>query len=358
MRRWVSVAVTAVICVAALVLGMEFMDYTKSQGPISPSDSELITIEIGEGIGVEGIAKMLEDNILIKDAKHFIIRSTLERTAGKYKAGVYNLSRSMSVDEIMRTLVEGVKREVVKLTIPEGLTTEQTMQILTEAGLMTEEEFWSEVESGAFDYTFLKDAPKGRERLEGFLYPETYEVYKDAGAHAVIDMLLLQFDHVYFGEIDSDLAGVERGLTLREVVTIASLIERETAVPGERPVVARVIFNRLDEDMPLQIDAAIQYALGTPREQLTNKDLEIDSPYNVYKNKGLPPGPICNPRKDSLDAVVHPDDNDYIYYVLDPALNGMHRFSKSYDEFLSNKAAYQDALAERDAGGGDGEGGE
>jgi UPF0755 protein len=160
--------------------------------------------------------------------------------------------------------------------------------------------------------------------------------------------MLGQFDKLFTNEDYTRAA--EMGYSIREIVTIASLIERETAVPGERPVISRVIYNRIDDDMNLQIDASIQYILGTPREQLTNADLEIDSPYNLYTNKGLPPGPICSPRMDSVDAALHPEENDYIYYVLDPALNGMHRFSESYDEFLSNKAVYQEAIAERDAG--------
>jgi UPF0755 protein len=349
MRRTVAIVVTFVIVVVAIWFGTQFISYTDAQKPVDPNDSALISVEIPENAGLEGIASILESNGLIKSARYFIIRSKLERSGSKYKSGVYEFSRAMSSEDIMRQLVEGIKREVVKFTVPEGLTSEQTMNILTEAELMTEEEFWSEVENGEFDYRFLNDAPAGRERLEGFLYPETYEIYKDEGAHAVIDMMLGQFNKLFTD--DSYAAAEERGLSVREIVTLASLVERETAVAGERAVIARVIYNRLDDDMPLQIDAAIQYALGTPREQLTSDDLKIDSPYNVYVNKGLPPGPICNPRMDSVDAALYPDDNDYLYYVLDPELNGMHRFSHSYDEFLVNKEAYQNALAERDAEG-------
>ncbi|MDR1495883.1 MAG: endolytic transglycosylase MltG [Clostridiales Family XIII bacterium] len=346
-RRWVSIGVTAAIVVFAVWLGTQIMAYTEAQKPVDPSDSAVVSLEISEGTGLEGIAKTLEENGLIRSAKFFALRSNLERVGDKFKAGDYEFSRAMSVNDIMGILVNGIEREAVKFTIPEGLTTAQTMSILTDAGLMTEDEFWNEIENGQFDYRFLQDAPAGRDRLEGFLYPETYEVYKDVGAHAVVDMLLGQFDSLF---TDDDYARAEKlKRPVREIITIASLIERETAVADERPVVARVIYNRLKDDMALQIDAAIQYALGTPREQLTNEDLEIDSPYNVYKNKGLPPGPICNPRKASVDAALHPEKNDYLFYVLDPALNGMHRFSASYDEFLVNKDAYQAALAARDA---------
>jgi UPF0755 protein len=253
----------------------------------------------------------------------------------------------MSVDEIMKLLIEGIKREAVKFTVPEGLTTRQTMNILIEAGLVTEEEFWNEIENGQFDYRFLEGAPAGRERLEGFLYPETYEIYKDEGAHAVIDKMVGQFDSLFTDEDYTRAEKLKR--SVREIVTIASLIERETAVPDERAVISRVINNRIKEDMPLQIDASIQYLLDAPKEQLTEEDLQIESPYNLYLNKGLPPGPICNPRIDSVNAALHPGKNKYLYYVLDPALNGMHRFSEGYDEFLSNKSAYQEAIGARNA---------
>jgi UPF0755 protein len=347
-RRWISLGVTAAVVIFAVWLGMQFMDYTEAQKPVDPADTRVTGVEIVAGDGLEGIAQKLKENDLIRSAKYFMLRAKLERAGDDFKPGAYEFSRSMSVEDIMGLLVEGIKREVVKFTIPEGLTLTQTMNRLVEAGLMTEAEFWNEVEKGQFDYRFLEGAPEGRERLEGFLYPETYEAYKDVGAHAVLNILLGQFDHLFTEE---DYARAEeRGYSVREIVTIGSLIERETAVSDERPVVARVIYNRLKDDMPLQIDAAIQFALGAPREQLTNDDLEVDSPYNLYKNKGLPPGPICSPRMASIDAALEPAENDYLYYVLDPALNGMHRFSEGYDEFLVNKDAYQEALAARDAG--------
>jgi UPF0755 protein len=158
--------------------------------------------------------------------------------------------------------------------------------------------------------------------------------------------MLGQFDTVFTDE-DYDRAAKLK-YSVREIVTIASLIERETAVSAERPVVARVIYNRIKADMPLQIDAAIQYLLDTPKERLTEQELQIESPYNLYTNKGLPPGPICNPRAESVDAALHPEKGNNLYYVLDPALNGIHRFSESYEDFLSNKAAYQEAIAARD----------
>ncbi|MDR3225718.1 MAG: endolytic transglycosylase MltG [Clostridiales Family XIII bacterium] len=347
LRRIISISITAVVVILAVWFGTQFMAYNDAQKPVDPNDNTKIAVEINEGIGLEGIANLLEQKGVIKSAKFFSLRSAIEHTGSEYKAGAYEFSRSMSADDIMKLLIEGIQREAVKFTVPEGLTTKRTMDILVEAGLMTEAEFWNEIENGQFDYRFLEGAPAGRERLEGFLYPETYEIYKDEGAHAVIDMMIGQFNSLFTEEDYERAEKLKR--SVREIVTIASLIERETAVSDERAVISRVINNRIKEDMPLQIDASIQYLLDAPKEQLTEDDLQIESPYNLYLNKGLPPGPICNPRIDSVNAALHPGKNKYLYYVLDPALNGMHRFSEGYDEFLSNKSAYQDALAERNA---------
>jgi UPF0755 protein len=346
-RRKASIIVTAAVVVFAVWFGTQFMAYMDAQKPADPDDKTLVSVEIPAGAGMRGAAKILEEKGLIKSARFFALRSQVERAGNDFKAGTYQFAKSMSVDDIMAILVEGEKREVVKFTIPEGLTTEQTMDILVKAGLTTEGAFWDEVENGRYDYRFLEGAPAGRDRLEGFLYPETYEVYKDEGARAAIGKMLAHFDSLFTDDHYARAEEMKR--SVREIVTIASLIERETAVGGERPVIARVIYNRLAGDMKLEIDAAIQYILGAPKEQLTNDDLETDSPYNLYQHKGLPPGPICSPRIDSIDAALHPGENDYLYYVLDPALNGMHRFSAGYDEFLVNKEAYKKVLTERDA---------
>jgi UPF0755 protein len=185
----------------------------------------------------------------------------------------------------------------------------------------------------AYGYAFLQD--KGIETTEGYLFPRRYDFEKGVTAVQVVDRLLGQ----YLLETESlDIAGAKKrhGLTEHELVTVASLIEKESANAEERPVIASVIYNRLRRDMPLQIDATIQYALERPKENLSLADLEIDSPYNTYENKGLPPGPICSPSRQSLEAAIDPEQTDYLYYVLE-ADDREHFFTDDYDAFLRAK---------------------
>lgn len=184
--------------------------------------------------------------------------------------------------------------------------------------------------------------PAGANRLEGFLFPETYDVFATSMEHDIINRLLGQFDAVYKDEYYN--RATELGYDLNQIITIASLIERETRVDSERAIVASVIYNRLNMGMALQIDATVQYALGEQKDRLSYKDTEIDSPYNTYKVPGLPPGPICSPGEASIKAALYPENTQYVYYVLDAKMDGSHRFSKSYDEFLKNKNAYINAL--------------
>jgi UPF0755 protein len=339
-----KLAVFAVILIAvaagswiAMEIGMQ---------PVNSADTSQVSVTIPQGAGTSAIATVLEDAGLIRNKTLFRIRSRLDGRDGNYKAGVYLLTRDLSMRVIMAELVKGTEALTKRFTVPEGLTVMQTADALDEAGTISRDEFLNEVaawESGTtardeFPYRFLADAGG----LEGYLYPETYEVYLDASAHDVINRMLSQFDKLFTEEYYGKAEAL--GLSINEVVTIASLIERETRVPEERAVVASVIKNRMAAGMPLQIDATVQYALGENKERLSYADLEVESPYNTYKIEGLPPGPICSPRIECIEAALNPADTSYIYYVLAPELDGRHNFTKSYDEFLRFKDAYMKAI--------------
>jgi len=150
--------------------------------------------------------------------------------------------------------------------------------------------------------------------------------------------MLAQFDKLYLPLYYDRAAQME--MSVRDVVTMGSIIERESVVASERPLMAGVFYNRLAQGMRLESCATIQYILGEPKEFLTNADTQIESPYNTYLHDGLPPGPICNPRMASIEAALYPDENDYVYFVLSPSLDGTHNFSADYNEFLRNKDAY------------------
>ncbi len=322
----------ALICVA----GFNF--YLVSGGKaLNANDTTTVIVTIPEGSGTGKIAGILVENNLIADATAFKLQSRFKGNDGKYKVGSYVLSPSMTMEEMMNIIIEG-KQQTKRFTIPEGYDIKRTAQKLSSEGFIDIDAFLEQIQSGTFEYPFLKDAPLGPDRLEGYLYPETYDVYESATEADIINRMLQQFDKLFTQEY-YDRAN-ELGMNINQVLTMASLIERETRVKDEKAIVASVIKNRIDQGMKLQIDATVQYALGEQKERLLYEDLEIDSPYNTYKIIGLPPGPICSPSIDSIYAALYPADTDYLYYVLNPSLNGTHSFTSDYNQFLRDKQNY------------------
>jgi UPF0755 protein len=279
---------------------------------------------------------------LIKNAKVFSLYLRYEGQSGLLKTGKYYLRQGMTMEQIARVLVEGdAKYNTVQFTVPEGLTLEQIAELLDKQKIVSKDEFLKEADSGQFEYEFVKEIPQNpamKHRLEGYLFPDTYEVFKEADAHQIIDIMLKQTDAVFTPEWRERMK--ERGLTFHQTLTLASLVEREAKTAKERPMIAGVIDNRLKANPPmkLQIDATIQFALGKQKENLLYSDLEIDSPYNTYKHEGLPPGPIASPGRDSIKAVLYPDKHDFFFYVTKNDGTGEHYFATTYEEHQQNIA--------------------
>lgn len=308
--------------------------------PVSQSE-EIFTVDIKEGSSTSAIALTLKEKGLIKNPAVFKLFSRIKGYDNTYQAGVYSLSPSMNMQKMMEIIANG-NTSTVKVTIPEGFTLTQIAEKFEALGFFSVDGFFYEIETGSFDYPFMKYLPEGKNRLEGFLYPETYFMYENATAHDCIDKMLSHFNSLCTEEHYKKAE--ELNLNILEAVTVASLIQRETMVSTEGPKVASVIYNRLKIGQALGIDATIQYALPEHKDRLTYDDLKVESPYNTYKNKGLPPGPICSPSIDALNAALNPADTDYYYYVLSPNKDGSHNFSESYEEFLSNKRKYKESL--------------
>jgi len=335
------VIVLIIVLLAACGFGVKTL-YSDSLLPAAPGNTTPVSVTIPAGASTAQIADILQSKGLISNTWFYRYHSKSAGYDGQYKEGDYSLSKSMSPDEIAAVLIAGTKAATKKFTIPEGYNNTQIAKTLADDGICSEADFWNEAENGVFDYPFLKDCPAGKERLEGFLYPETYEVYADASAHDVIDKMLAQFNTLFKQEYYD--RAQEMGYSVRDIVTMGSIIERESVSPPERPAMAAVFYNRLKENMKLESCATIQYILGTPKEFLTNADTQIESPYNTYLHEGLPPGPICNPRMASIEAALYPDQNDNLYFVLSPNLDGTHNFSADYNTFLKNKDAYYAAV--------------
>jgi UPF0755 protein len=251
----------------------------------------------------------------------------------------------MSADEILAKLVSG---DVVvrRFTLPEGLTVAMMADLLDEADVVPREDFLNAVAAAVPLNPYLPPDLDVAQPMEGYLFPATYEYHSATTAEEVVAMLLDRFAAVWTDEL---LARAdEMGLTVHEVVTLASIVETEARVPAEQPAISGVYLNRLAVGMPLQADPTVYYALGLPRtERLLYEHLEVDSPYNTYKYPGRPPGPIASPGESAIRAVLYPETHDYYYFVAKNDGSGEHYFAATYEEHLENVDRAEANLAAR-----------
>ncbi|HHY90462.1 MAG TPA: endolytic transglycosylase MltG, partial [Clostridiales bacterium] len=305
--------------------------------PVNANDSEKITVEIPTGSSSAKIADILKENKLIKSKIVFQFLSKKTGADGRMKAGNYSLSPAMSTQDIIHILVKGdIANDSVKITIPEGFELNQIIARLEKHGLIDKEKFIQIANYQDFNYPFLKDVPKGENRLEGYLFPDTYLIPKHAKEEDIIMKMLDRFQEVFKEEYYE--RAKELNMSIHEVVTLASIIEREAKLDEERPIISSVFHNRLQKGMPLQSCATVQYILGERKAVLSTKDLQIDSPYNTYKYLGLPPNPIASPGESSIRAALYPEKTDYLYFVASKEGNG-HIFSRTFQEHVQAKNA-------------------
>lgn len=278
-------------------------------------------INIPSGTNAKEIVHILEKNEIIRKNNYlFIILIKFSKLEDKLKFGEYNLSPSLNMLQILNKLDRG-EIVVYKITIPEGYTSIQIAELLDKKEIVEKE-------------SFLKLVKYGEKSWEGYLFPDTYEVPKKYGPENMFKLMLSNFEQV---AVDNKLINKaeQTGFTMDEIITLASIIEKEAKFAEEKRQISSVFHNRLKIGMKLQSCATIQYILGKPKEILEESDLEIESSYNTYLYKGLPPGPICNPGIDSIIAALEPANEDYLFFVLGD--NGRHIFSKTYEEHLKNK---------------------
>lgn len=321
------------------VICLVFVYISMSLSPVSPeSGSREVVVEIPVSTTANQVGDILKQNGLVRNDLVFSLYARYTGMDSRIKAGEYILNDSYSTPELLGKLVEGRLAEL-SFTVPEGYTTAQIADLLAARGLADRQKFLQAVSEGEFSYPFIQGLPKGEKRLEGYLFPDTYQVDRECTEESIIDMMLSRFAGV-IEELDYQARAESIGITLHEALTIASMVEREAMVDDERSLIAGVIHNRLDIDMPLQVDATVQYALGTTKPTLYYEDLEIDSPYNTYKIYGLPPGPIAMPGRNSLMAAVQPETTEYFYYVAKP--DGSHAFAATLAEHNANRERYEE----------------
>ncbi len=321
-------AVAAVALVLGALFGLWFLGATAIDRSLPAGETVAV---IPEGMSAREVAELLARDRIIASPTAFGLLARLRGQQTRMKAGEYRFGAHRTLDEVLRQLVGGGQQVAVWVTIPEGFTAREIAATLGARGVGETSEF----ESYFLSTPFTIDGATS-ESLEGFLFPETYLVPVGATPAAVTKIMTDQFR----AELPRDAAARAKRLHLSvpQVVTLASLVEREGQADDERPLIAGVYYNRLRRGMPLQVDATIEYTFLHHKDVITYADLASDSPYNTYKHLGLPPTPIANPGRPSLRAAFYPRPSGYLYYVS--KLNGHHAFSRTLAEHEANVARY------------------
>jgi UPF0755 protein len=328
MKRTIIIGVFT-LCLLAGGLGLSLYRYATT--PSGASDMSAI-VWVKPGQRFSETVTQLQEAGLVRHPEKFRWLAYLKGDERRIRAGEYVLQGSMSPLAILETLVRG-KGLLHKVVIPEGSTMFKIGQILEKAGLVVQEAFLK----AASDPGLTKALGVEDETFEGYLFPETYHFAKGVSAREIIEKMVTQFRSVFTP------AWAERartmGRTVHEVVTLASIVEKETAKPEERPVIAAVFLNRLKRGMRLESDPTVIYGIQDFDGNLTRKDLEIFTPYNTYQITGLPPGPIANPGRASIEAVLYPSQEPYLYFVSKN--DGSHHFSLTLSEHMRMVRRYQ-----------------
>ena len=331
----VLLCVVLIIAAAYLYINNYIKESLKA---VDINDDSPIVVEIPSGSSTNDIAEILFENNLILNKRSFKYYAEKTGTDVKLKAGTFVLSKNMNADELLNSLIKGGSSgNTFDITVIEGLTNEDIAKTLSEQTDLSYDKFVELMENPEIfkdDFEFLKDEPISN--LQGYLMPETYNIYVNSSEEDIVRVLLRQFDEFYINEIKPRMENTN--LTFEEVINLASIVEKEALLDEERDEVAKVFLNRLDINMKLQSCATVNYANGEWKERLTYEDIKIDSPYNTYIIEGLPPAPINSPGKVSIISVLEPADVDYLFFVAKG--DGSHYFSKTYDEHIDAAGEY------------------
>ena len=289
--------------------------------------TQVLVIEKGQ-TGSE-IADMLFERGLIRSTQGFKLWLYLSGTNDKLQTGHYQIPNKVTVRELISLLQEG-HVESIRVTIPEGYTVGDIAIVLEKNQIMKAKDFLAEAKTFV-PYPYMKGTRPATYPVEGFLFPSTYEIPVGATPREVIQMMADEMNRYLTPAVKKQIQA--QHMSIHDFVTLASIVERESLFDADRPTISGVFKKRLAHGIPLQSDATISYVLGYAKENVTIGDTQLQSPYNTYVSKGLPPGPIANPGKKSLDAVLHSENTDYLYFVADK--EGHNHFSKTYEEHLA-----------------------
>ena len=346
--RYFMIALLLIVIIG----GFFTWNYIKSETqPVDTAQTELVSFEIEQGASVKEVSKALEKEGIIRNSKLFNFYLKFKNVSG-FKSGLYHVSKSMTLDEIIAELSGAGKdkdQNATKVLIREG---EQLTDIAKEVEKSTKysaEDFMAKVQDEDFLRYLVQKFPKLLTQsyngyqvkyvLEGYLYPATYDMNDSKTLQMLITEMVAKTDEVMSKYYDKIL---ESDYTLQEIMALASLIEKEGTKLEDRKKISSVFHNRIKENMKLQTDVSVQYALGEHKEALSLSDLEVDSPYNLYQNYGVGPGPYNSPSEDSIVAALEPEKTDYLYFLADIHTKEIY-YAKTYEEHLELKAKYIDS---------------
>ncbi|TDM04416.1 endolytic transglycosylase MltG [Macrococcus carouselicus] len=357
--RFASALIITLFLIGIIIAGIAgFSYFTSSQKPLDPENKAVTKIEILPGETATAIGEKLEANHIIKNSDMFKYYLKFNNISD-FKAGKYELSPSMTYEQISKSLQKGeVYLPVLfKMSIPEGITLDEIAKIVEKNTDIKASEFTKQVDDKAFVKKMQKKHPKLitdkvfdkniKHPLEGYLFPATYDFTEEhPTTEKIVDKMLTATENNAFplwnkyGGIVINQAGEQKRLTFHEFLTFSSLIEREATGLTDRAKIASVFINRMEEnpEMPLQTDPTVLYALGRHKEVTYQEDTKVDDPYNTYQNRGLPPGPIATSGVESMESVLNPAKTDYLYFLADK--NGKNYFAKTLEEHNANKAKY------------------
>ncbi|SHI68860.1 UPF0755 protein [Dethiosulfatibacter aminovorans DSM 17477] len=311
--------------------------YNDNIKPVAIEDSSTVVLTVPTGTTPGGIGDILYDNGLVSDLTVYKVYLKLNGRGSLFKAGDYEMSRSMSLDEICSLLENGSNvNRTINITVREGLTIIEAAEEINEQLSIDKDRFLSlcdDVEYFSHEYEFLKS--ENIKSLEGYLYPETYNVYLDSDEETLIRRFLDGYQSIYDSYMADNIDDIN---DLNRIMTMASIVEGEALKDSERPAISSVFHNRIELGWKLESCATVQYALGERKPRLTYDDLEIDSVYNTYLYEGLPPGPINSPGLESIKAALNPEETDYLFFLAKG--DGFHYFTDNYDDFLEAKRKY------------------
>lgn len=346
-RKIVSIIIIALVLIL-VVGGISGYMYVKSAlKPVDPGNDKEIKLDIPMGSSTSDISAILEENGVIKDSRVF--RFYLKfKNESEFQAGEYTFTPSLTMDEVIESLKSGKVTEdpVYKVTIPEGKSIDQIAKIYASQLDFKEKDFVEKMKDQDYIEKLIDKHPDIltdeilnadiRFPLEGYLFAATYNFYdEDPTIESVVEKMLEKSEEV----ITPYLEDMEKkDISVHEAVTIASLVENESGTEEQRKEIAGVFYNRLEEGMRLQTDPTVLYALGEHKDKVLHEDLEVDSPYNTYRIKALPVGPISSFSESSLEATIHPEKSDYLYFLHDE--DGEIHYAETHDEHLELKEQY------------------